>query len=169
MKTHTIRFLIAGLALSAGSVAQVSAANPTPALVTVTFQDPEHFTDVRDRYSNLANMNALEELRECVQQTAARLIPAGSKLAVTFIDVDLAGMIRPDKDNIRVMTGTTLPRANIKFQLVDAGGKVLKEGERKLVDLDYQQSAPIVGRSDPLFYDKQLLKNWLSKEFKSGS
>ena len=52
-------------------------------------------------------------------------------------------------------------------QLVDSSGKVVKEGERKLSDMNYQQSVNIIGRNEALFYDKQLLKDWLNKEFKA--
>ena len=170
MKKNPFLSVVASLVLGTGVAPHVSAANPKPAdLVTVTFEDPDHFTDVQDRYSNLASQADLDELRDCVQQTAANSIPAGTKLTVTFLDVDLAGLIRPDKDNIRVMTGTTFPRAHLKFQLVDNSGKVMKEGERKLSDMIYQQSMQIVGRNEALFYDKQLLKEWVRKEFKKNS
>lgn len=137
--------------------------------VVVNFQNPDKFTDVRERHSNETSIALLEELRQYVQHTAGPLLPSGSKLTVTFMDVDLAGDIRPDKDDIRVMTGTTLPRAHLKFRLVDAKGKVRKEGDRKLSDLNYQNSGTLVGRDDPLYYDKQLLKDWISKEFKGNS
>ncbi len=137
--------------------------------VTVNFEDPDKFTDISDSHSNLTSTADLDELRNYLRQTAAPLLSAGSQLSVTFLDIDLAGQIRPDKDNIRLMTGTTIPRAHLKFQLFDAEGKVVKEGDRKLSDLNYQNSIGLVGRNDPLFYDKQLLKDWLRKEFKAGS
>ncbi len=135
--------------------------------VTVTFQNPDGFTDVSDSHSNQTSTDDLDELRDYIEKTAASLLPDGTKLSVTFLDLDLAGQIRPDKDNVRVMTSTTIPRAHVKFQLLDGEGKVVKEGERKLSDMNYQNSIGIVGRNEPLFYEKQLLKDWLSKEFKA--
>jgi len=137
--------------------------------VVVNFQNPDKFTDVRERNSNETSPALLEELRQFVQRTATPLLATGSKLTVTFTDIDLAGDTRPDKDGIRVMTGTTLPRAHLKFRLVDANGKVRKEGERRLSDLNYQNSGTLVGRDDPLYYDKQLLKDWIAKEFRGNS
>ncbi len=170
MKIKHIPSLLAGLALSASlALHPASAASDAPKNVTVTFQDPDKFTDVQDRHTSLTSTADLNELRDCVQQTAAPRLAPGHTLLVTFLDIDLAGQIRPDKDNIRVMTATTFPRAHVKFQLLDAEDKVVKEGERKLIDLDYQNSIEVVGRSDPLFYDKKLLKDWLHKEFKAGS
>jgi hypothetical protein len=144
-----------------------SAANSSEP-VSVDFQNPDKFTDVRERHSNETSTAILDELRQYVQRTATPLLSSGSKLTVTFLDVDLAGDTRPDKDDIRVMTGTTLPRAHLKFRLVDANGKVRKEGERKLSDLNYQSSGTIIGRDDPLYYDKQLLKDWITKEFRKS-
>jgi energy-coupling factor transporter ATP-binding protein EcfA2 len=137
--------------------------------VTVVFQDPDNFTDVRDSHTNMNSSSDLDELRDYVQKTATPLLAGGSKLTITFLDIDLAGDIRPDKDNIRFMTGTTIPRAHVKFQLIGGNGKVTKEGDRKLSDMNYQNSIRTIGRDDPLFYDKQLLKEWITKEFKGKS
>ncbi len=166
MKTYPILSLAAGLLASTGFVSHATAATTkTNDVVTVVFQDPDKFTDAQESHTGFTSTASLEELRDYVQQTAAPLIPHGSKLAVTFIDLDFAGMIRPDKDNIRVMTGVTPPRAHVKFQLVDAAGQTLKEGERRLSDMNYQQTIHVQGRNDPLVYDKQLLQDWLKQEF----
>ena len=137
--------------------------------VTVNFQDPDNFTDVAEDFPSSASEYYLDELRDCVQKEAALRLPAGSKLTVTFTDIDLAGMIRPDRNNLRFMTSTTIPRAQLKFQLIGADGQVLQEGERKLSDMNYQMSIGIMGRNEPLYYDKELLKDWIAKEFKRRS
>ena len=137
--------------------------------ITVSFQDPDNFTDVAEDFPSSASEYYLDELRDCVQKEAALRLPAGSKLSVTFTDIDLAGMIRPDRNNVRFMTSTTIPRAQLKFQLIGADGQVLQEGERKLSDMNCQMSIGIMGRNDPLYYDKELLKDWIAKEFKPRS
>ena len=169
MKTRHLVPLLAGLALSAGFATRADAAAKKIDNVSVVFQDPDHFTDVQDRFSSRPSTAYLEELHDYVQQTASPRLPAGTKLTVTFIDLDLAGMVRPDKDNIRIMTGATLPRAHVKFQLLGADDQVIKEGERRLSDMNYQQTVSLQNRNDPLGYDKQLLKDWITKEFKPGS
>jgi DUF3016 family protein len=169
MKTQRILpTLFAGLVLSAGFALPLSAAKVKTDNVTVNFQDPERFTDAGDRHTTQTSTAHLDELRDYVQKTAAPLLPAGTKLSITFLDLDLAGQIRPDHDNIRVMTGTTAPHAHIKFQLLGADGRPVKEGERRLSDIDYQNSTRTHGRDDSLFYDKQMLKDWLEKEFKNS-
>ncbi|HEY4245683.1 MAG TPA: DUF3016 domain-containing protein [Lacunisphaera sp.] len=165
MKTCRILSLATGLLAGTGFVSHGVAATKTNDPVTVVFQDPDNFTDAKESHTGFTSTSSLEDLRDYVQQTAAPLIPHGSKLTVTFIDVDFAGMIRPEKNNIRIMTGVTPPRAHVKFQLVDAAGKTTKEGERRLSDMNYQQTIRVQGRNDPLVYDKQLLQDWLEKEF----
>jgi len=144
------------------STGEAGSASP----VTVMFDKPDSFTDEGDDRNTGTKQATLDEISAFVRQTATPLIGPGRKLSVTFLDLDLAGTIRPDKDNIRFMTATTIPRARLKFELTGPDGQTLKEGERKLSDNNYQQSLRPVGRDEPLFYDKQLLRDWLTKEFK---
>lgn len=169
MKTRQIISLLAGLSLGTTLAPFAGAADKTTDNVTVVFDNPEQFTDIRDSHTDLMSTTSLKELETFVQRTAASRIPSDSKLTVTFLDIDLAGMIRPDKDNIRLMTATTLPRAHLKFQLTAADGSVIKEGERNLSDPNYQQNLQTVTRNDPLGYDKELLKRWIQEEFKRGA
>lgn len=169
MKTHQIISLLAGLSLGTALAPFAGAAEKSIDNVTVVFDNAEQFTDVRDSHTDIMSTSILNELQSFVQRIAASHIRPDSKLTITFLDIDLAGMIRPDKDNIRVMTATTLPRAHLKFQLTDGSGKVIKEGERRLSDSNYQQNLQPITRTDPLGYDKELLKNWIEGEFKRGT
>ena len=165
MKINSILILFAG-ALAAVSVSKANSATAKANdSVSVIYQDPDNFTDAKDSHTNFTSTSSLEELKTYVQRIAAPLIPTGSKLTVTFLDLDFAGLIRPDKDNIRVMTDVTPPRAHLKFELADSAGKVIKEGERRLIDMNYQLNIQARIQSDPLVYDKQLLRDWLEKEF----
>jgi hypothetical protein len=117
----------------------------------------------------MSNTADLEELRDFVRKTAEPRLAAGTTLKITFLDLDFVGDIRPDKDNIRVMSSVTSPRAHLKYELLGANGEVLKEGERRLSDMNYQQSVSPLGRNEPLSYEKQLLKDWITREFNSKS
>ena len=161
-------FFASALAAACDTKASATTAK-TDDSVSVVYQDPDNFTDAKESHTNFTSSGALEELKTYVQRIASPLIPAGGKLTVSFLDLDFAGMIRPDKDNIRVMTGVTPPRAHLKFELVDSAGKVVKAGERRLIDMDYQQNMQARVRGDSLIYDKQLLRDWLEKEFKRGN
>lgn len=173
MKTRHILPFLAGLALAAGSATSTAAASKAaaPDNVTVTFQDPDNFTDVHENQSLETSTYYLDELRGCLQQTASPLLAAGQKLVITVTDVDLAGDNNfSSPDHIRIMKEIYAPRVHLKFQLLDADGKVLKEGERKLIDQFYLQQIKMPGgNQDPLYYDKALLKQWVRNEFRTKS
>jgi PBP1b-binding outer membrane lipoprotein LpoB len=143
--------------------------NANPAAITditVNFQDPDKFTDVRDRSSGPASQYYLDELSKYLKENAAQRLTAGQKLTVTFIDIDLAGDIMPGRtDDVRTVKAIYIPRMHLRFQLTDASGAVISEGERRLSDLNFQQSITPINQSDPLRYDKQLLADWISREF----
>ena len=81
---------------------------------------------------------------------------------MTFTDIDLAGDITPGQlSDIRVIKEIYRPRMTLAFKLEDASGAVLKEGNRTLIDLNYQQSLPATNQSEPLRYDKALLTDWV--------
>ncbi len=168
MKTRPLLVLFAGLFL-AGLVNQ-SAGAPAVVIdnVTVIYQDPDNFTDVRENNSTLTSTYYLDELKACLQQTASPLLAPGQKLTITVSDVDLAGETRFGRpDDIRVIKDIFIPRVALKFQLVDAGGKVVKEGERKLSDPAFMQRLHLPGSDEPLYYDKAMLKDWVVREFKT--
>lgn len=170
MKTSPLLSLLAGLALTAGFAPFLVAAAKAPDNVTVTFQDPDKFTDVRETGSTITSIYYLDELRHCLQQTASPLLAPGQKLAITVTDIDLAGENLFNQPHmIRIMKDLYPPRVHLKFQLLAADGRVLKEGERKLQDLDYLMQAGRPGSQDPLYYDKELLKRWLQNEFRIKS
>ncbi len=171
MKTRDLLLFVAGMALAAG-LPTPSPAAPKPAApdnVTVTFQDPDNFTDVRENQSNLTSTYYLDELRSSLQQAAAPRLGAGQKLVITVTDIDLAGDNNfSSPDHIRIMKEIYAPRVHLKFQLLGADGKVLKEGERKLRDPYYLQKIRMpAGSQDPLYFDKAMLMEWVRDEFKT--
>lgn len=133
--------------------------------VTVRFQDPDNFTDAVEDSPGSTSAYYLDELREYVQRIAASRLAAGQRLTIVFLDLDLAGYIRPDRHNLRVLTGGSPPRAHLRFQLIGSDGQPLREGEQQLSDPSYQFNAPLPGRDEPLYYEKQMLRDWILQEF----
>jgi len=161
-------YLFVGAALFVGGC-QSTPSNPNPAAtkdVTVNFEDSDKFTDVRDSSNGSTNQYYLDELSKYLKEQAAGRLTAGQTLSVTFTDIDLAGDIPPGRiDDVRIIKSIYIPRMKLRFQLQDSGGAVIKEGERNLSDLSYQDTAPPIGQNDPLRYDKALLADWIRKEF----
>lgn len=169
MKTHRLLPLLAGLALAASLAGRLNA-GPVAAAdnVSVTFQDPDKFTDVRENNSTTNSTYYLDELKACLKETAALRLAAGQKLNITVTDVDLAGENLFNQPNrIRIYRQIDAPRVKLKFQLLAADGTVLKEGTRNLTDTYYLNNLRLPGSQDPLYYDKQLLIQWVRDEFRA--
>ncbi|HVT74110.1 MAG TPA: DUF3016 domain-containing protein [Lacunisphaera sp.] len=167
-----LRFLLAVLA---GGAALGRAAAASPAKnVDVVFSHPEKFTDVKENSTDFENerggANVFPQLRELIENQAAALLPAGQKLTVTFTDIDLAGDFEPWRgprfDDIRIVKDIYVPRMTLSFTLTDADGRVLKQGERRLVDLGFQTRITRAFQDDPLRYEKDMLADWLQSEFR---
>lgn len=173
MKTHA-RYALSILFLGpvAGALA-AAVASPAADRVTVNFDHPEKFTEVRDNSTDFENERGCERflpfLKEYLEQRAGKLLPAGQKLTITFTDIDLAGDFEPwrgmEFHDVRIVKDIYVPRMNFSFKVTDEAGQVVKEGEEKLLDGAFQMRITGVSNSDPLRYEKDMLNDWLRKEF----
>jgi hypothetical protein len=183
MKIRCFLFPLSGLAalLAAGcSTSAPTASGPSPSYtsasdgssaknITVTFHDPERFTDCRSDFGSTTDNSYLDSLSAHVKRMAGPHVPADQKLDVTFTDIDLAGDFRPDRMqamDVRIIKDIYRPRMALTFKLVGADGKVIKEGDRTLVDSYFMSNVNMIDRDEPLFYDKEMLSNWIRDEFK---
>lgn len=168
MKTNLTPTLLLAAALLAGPA--LTAADTPSSPVTVSFHESDKFTDARSHWGGDTDQGYLDILSSHLQKTASRFLAAGQKLEVTFTDIDLAGDFIPGNvknQDIRVIKDIYIPRQKLTFRLLGADGQVVKEGERRLSDLNFMNNLGLIGRNDPLFYDKALLTDWLEKEFKN--
>lgn len=163
--------LLAALGLaSAGSLRAYDPAKGVPQTQVVYFE-PEKFTDVRGSGSGdteSARNATLDELRTYIAKQANRLLAPGQQLKITVSDIDLAGDFEPWRgpqwDDVRIVKDIYPPRIKLAFQLTDANGTVLKQGDRDLRDLSFMLKLSI-NRDDPRRYEKDLLDDWLREEF----
>lgn len=157
-------------ALLAGGCQTLSTAPTVPSEnITVNFEQPDKFTDARENFGGFTSESYLGILREHVQRTAGYRLQAGQKLEVTFTDIDLAGDFLPGRaglDDVRVVKEIYFPRMTLNFRLLDAQGAVLKEGTRTLRNVNFLNEIGPLSRNESLGYDKQLLTQWLTDEFK---
>lgn len=160
---------LAGLAVAASPVWAVNQKSGE-VRVAVNFQDPAKFTDVRDSdMGDYERTTYLDSLREHLIEKARPLIPEGSKLTVTFTDIDMAGDFEPWRGprfgDIRIVKDIYPPRLVFTFQVTDAAGRVVKEGKRDLRDLAFLSKINMSFRDDPVRHEKGLLDDWLRDEF----
>lgn len=175
MKTRlltTLSFVVAAVFFGCQSTSTPAPSGVTADAITVNFPHPEKYTDFTDTLGGLPSDSYSTTFRDYLKKTAPYYMQAGQKLTVTFNDIDLAGDFQPgtrsNANQIRIIKDIYRPRMDINFQLTGADGKVVKEGQRTLMNMNFQmdQSANITSGNEPLFYDKQLLLRWLQTEFK---
>jgi hypothetical protein len=154
-------------AFSADSTASAQA----DARVEVVYVNPDKFTDAKESQimSERDRDGILSLLKEFVVERAEKLVPEDQKLTITISDIDMAGDFEPWRGpqfhDIRIVKEIYPPRINLTYKLTDAGGAVVKEGEKQLRDLSFQMSASPAFSNDSLRYEKALLDNWLRSEF----
>lgn len=156
------------LAASAATTAFAAAAADR---VSIEWQDPARYTDAK--LHGLTNERGTEiiakELGKFIADQAERCIPAGSTLAITISDVDLAGELEPWRSttnpDVRYIRGVTPPRFAFSYTLSAADGTILASGEERITDLNFQ-SAIGINRDDPLFYEKNLWRDWTRTAFR---
>lgn len=165
----TRRFaLIPLLAATLLAVPAIHAEVTTHPAVSVSFDHPEKFTETRETRAlapSQQDNRYLETLKAYLQKKATPLLANGEQLQVVVTDVDRAGGFEPwhgpQWSNVRVVKDIYPPRINLHFRLLDAHGKVLREGTRALRDPGFLHSGSGSFRTDDLRYEKNLIDRWL--------
>ena len=169
-------FVLAGALAVAGSAI---AADPQPtsdSRIQVTWTKPDDFSEAKQYPGTGLGREEpdewLNELAKHVRYRADRRLPPGDRLQVTFTNVQRAGTYEPWRgprfDDVRIIKDIYPPRIDLKFTLTDAGGAVVKEGQRELRDPAFLQRG-ILNTTDPLRFEKRLLDDWLRSEFPDAS
>ncbi len=163
MKAKTLSLILAATLL-----APVAAVAHGASKVTVIFDHPENFTDVKDSFvgTDKGRDDLLGQIRQFIESRANSYLREDQRLEIKFTDVDLAGDFEPSQgtrfDNVRVIKGVYPPRLTFEFKLMDAAGRVLNQGKRKLTDQTFQTRLLRPGtEDDSLRYEKDLLIDWM--------
>jgi hypothetical protein len=172
MKT---KFVVLAAMASAvcGSVFAADSAAPSSgdARVEVTYVNPDEFTDFTDSIDrpDRGREGYSQSFKEYLEHEAARLIPEGSRLTISFTEIDMAGDFEPWRgpqfSDIRIVKDLYPPRLNFTYKLTDASGAVLREGEVKLRDVNFLMNAGSAISNDSLRHEKAIMDDWLRREF----
>jgi hypothetical protein len=135
--------------------------------VSVSFVEPEKFTDARRVELAPTSAGVLRELETFLVETGGRYLPATTKLSIRVTDIDLAGDFElfrgPQADQVRITKGLYPPRIILEFEVIDSTAAVVRSGKRDLTDLNYQLRN-VYPREDYLRYEKDILRDWLRAE-----
>lgn len=162
MSPALLRTLLA-LALGLGAAPAQAGA------VEVTYDAARAHTDAgstpAQREKNLAALGA--QLREIGRQR----LPEARTLRVELVDVDLTGVVRPGRNSLhdlRVVTGRgDGPRVELRYSLLDEGGRTIASGHETLHD----PALPRLGDArdstggEPLRHERMLLDHWIVTRF----
>lgn len=179
----TTALLLAGMIVAGSAWARITNVTdpdlphslPDEGPVAVQWSDPAKFTEIRHSHNRWVASRGdwVRDLAEYLRKRAPEHLPLGSRLEVTITDIDRAGSFEPwrgiQADSIRFMRDIYPPRIDLTFTLTGTDGNVLAQGTRELADLGYLMGSTRLGDTDPLRYDKQLIDDWLRKEFKAGA
>ncbi len=156
----TIRTLLAAAAL---------AAMPTHAAVTVTFTDPDRYTDAANqRWETQSTLDALESH---MKRLADRYIGPNETLRIEVLDIDLAGWARfggRGANEVRVVRGQAdFPSMRVRYTL-ESGGRT-RSVEETISDPTYLNHSFKSRSSEPFHYEKRMLEDWFRSTFTQRS
>ncbi|GJD58522.1 DUF3016 domain-containing protein [Methylobacterium dankookense] len=153
------RGVLAALLLAAAP----AAAQP----VSVRYVAPERFTDAENRLGSGQSLRVtLAEMTRIFEELGRRL-PPGDSLAVSVLDIDLAGYERPGMglpQSVRVVQDFTPPRIRLAYTL-RRNGRVVAQGEDVVTDINFMLSANPRFSSGGLYYERAVLRDWFGRRF----
>lgn len=133
--------------------------------------EPEKAVNFRDlafdgREGKREKQYFVKQIAKHLEKLADRELPPDSTLIIVFTQVDMAGEYEPwrspPNDDIRIMKASYPPRLEFSYVLTGDDGAIIKKGEETLTDMAYlNNSRRMVGTSDNLFYEKELLTRWV--------
>ncbi|GGD70268.1 DUF3016 domain-containing protein [Lacimicrobium alkaliphilum] len=142
--------------------------------VEVTWHEPENYTDIRAANASRTKFRerTTKELQEYINELSESL-PDGYKLTMTVTDLDLAGQVWPGSfvglnsaSDVRLIKRIDIPRITFEYKLMDAQGQTLKQEEEvKLKDMSFQDKHNPFFDSEPLRYEKNMLREWFRDTF----
>lgn len=140
------------------------AAGSAAAGATVTYTQPEQFSDVP--HASWERERILNQVSKHFDVLAAKL-PAGQSLKVEVTDIDLAGRMLPYRSgtpDLRVVgKGADWPHLSLRYTITQ-GDQVIKSGEETLSNMSYLDRIRFNRyKDDTLRFEKEMLDDWFKE------
>jgi hypothetical protein len=139
------------------------------AAVTVTYGDPDGFTDAGDRNSDPRKVMLALERR--LKELGERYLSPRTDLGIEVLDLDRAGRPRMNlPTEIRVVNGKgDMPCIDLRYTLA-ADGKAPQSRRERVCDPRFLEPlGPGYDSHDPLVYEKRMLDRWFQERFVKGA
>lgn len=142
------------------------------AAVAVSWTDPAEFSEIRNSRNRWEARRGdwVRQLAEHLRDEASGHLAPGERLEVVITDIERAGDYEPAAgrgQDIRIIREIYPPRLSLRYTRIDGNGKVVDEGERKLVDMGFMTSGAGRLDSDPLRYEKRLIDDWVRRDLRA--
>ena len=139
---------------------------PLHAAVTVSYGDPDRFTDAGD--SNNDPRQIMLTLERHLKELGDRYLPPQSNLKIEVLDLDRAGRPRMNlPTEIRIVNGKVdMPCIELNYTL-EVDSKVAQSRRERVCDPDFLRpmDSSKYSEHDPLVYEKRMLEQWFRKRF----
>lgn len=146
---------------------------PAEGPVSVTWNDPAQFTDLRYSHNRWEAERGdwVRQLATYLRKSAGKQLQPGERLEVNIVDVKRAGEYEPwhgpQLDHVRVIRDRYPPRLELSYTLYAADGQVLTQGDSKLRDYGFMMGSSPVNQSDALRYEKRMIDGWVRDELRA--
>ncbi|MFT4101177.1 MAG: DUF3016 domain-containing protein [Burkholderiaceae bacterium] len=165
---NTIRsILIARVIVAAVLMANACAA--AAADVSITFIDPEKYTDAgysRSFPDEQERAQVQHDIEQHLRSLAERYLAPGDSLKIDVLDIDLAGHFEPFRfrggADVRIVRDISWPRIKLRYTL-SHDGRVVASATEQLSDMNYLASINRYPSTDRLRYEKPMLDDWFEK------
>jgi hypothetical protein len=137
---------------------------PASAAVTVTYGNPDRFTDAGDR--NNDPVKVMAALERHLKTLGERYLAPGEDVKIEVLDVDLAGRPRMNlPTEIRVVNGKVdMPCIDLRYSLGSGAPR-----HERVCDPEFLRPLPVgYFGNDPLVYEKRMLDEWFQARFAKG-
>lgn len=142
---------------------------PAEGPVSISWSDPAEFTEIKRSLNRweAERGNWVYDLANYMRQRSQdRLLP-GETLDIHITDIARAGNYEPWRglwlNDVRMVRDIYPPRLSFTWRKLDAAGRVIDEGEQKLVDMAFQMGTQPLN-SDPLRYEKRMVDRWVQRD-----
>ncbi len=162
------------LTLAASALVLSASQSVAKADVEIVWENPKDYTDVRPTTESRVKFreSTFKKLEEYVNKLAEDL-PDGQTLSMKVTNLDLAGQVWPASfvgfgnggTDVRLVKGIDIPRMEFSYTLKEADGSIAQENEVKIKDMNFQHRHNPFFRSEPLRYEKNMLRKWFKDEF----
>lgn len=173
MKSYK-RIIVNAIGVLTLSWASISIANPNKESkqsqtgIKVEWSDFNDYRDVRAASEPRGTFHKrVKKSFEKFFNNYSKELSEDQSLSIKIIDLDLAGHVELGSTyDIRVMKDIHFPRMDFRYTLTDADGKVLKEGEANLKDMNYlyhDRSWKRARYKEGFYYEKRMFREWFEE------